>query len=819
MSTTPNDPLFKDQWHLRNDGQSGGTAGVDINVLPAWADYTGQGVRIAIFDEGVQGDHPDLAANFDTTDGYDTESGKTGPGLPVHAGDNHGTVVAGFAAEVGNNGIGGTGVAYDATIISYRQLFGSDDEDELDDDDDDTTEYDGFEQQLLQGVDVSNNSWGGTLIEAQDPDNAEIVARLATEGRDGLGSVIVFAGGNERHQTMIASAEGDQSAPHVISVGAIDHDGRASWFSNPGAGLLVVAPGQDVLSTDRSPPFGYNPDDEYVSDSGTSFAAPIVSGVVALMLEANPLLGARDVQQILAASAWQPDGADSWMRSTDDIIEVLSPHLADDGGQISEDDAQAYLKPWDWQVNGAANWNGGGYHVSHDYGMGLVDAHAAVRFAESWGKNAQTFANQKELSFSDTTLVNLPSGMAQQYDVTFADADGVTLEHLTLRLELPLAVDATLADLLAIYEALDITLTSPDGTVSYLMTGFDAELWARYADEDLDLDMVLNDDGESLDIDLGTTQHWGEAATGVWTVQVANQSADAMVVALEGMTLEAQGAAPSLNNIYLFTNEYAELVAADPSRALLADRNGGQDTVNFAPLASDLEIWLDGTSGLVGETAWGLAENIRIEHAIGGDGNDQIHGNDENNWLRGMRGDDVLHGGAGNDRLEGGAGNDQLFGGSGENRLFGGDGDDILRTGNDGSLLSGGRGNDEVYGGDGNDTLYGFAGDDRLEGGLGDDILDGGKGDDIILGGDGDDLIISGFGNDQIDGGAGTDTLQVDFLSSTYRLEGTSEQGRLIDLGLNDFNRGIDTFTSIELVQFTDQTLGWNGTSWAAVAV
>ncbi|WP_407925513.1 S8 family serine peptidase [Geminicoccus flavidas] len=64
---------------------------------------------MAIFDRGVEGNHPDLAANFDTEDGCDTESGKTGPGLPIREGDNHGTVVAGFAAEVGNNGVGGIG--------------------------------------------------------------------------------------------------------------------------------------------------------------------------------------------------------------------------------------------------------------------------------------------------------------------------------------------------------------------------------------------------------------------------------------------------------------------------------------------------------------------------------------------------------------------------------------------------------------------------------------------------------------------------------------------------------------------------------------
>jgi subtilisin family serine protease len=81
--------------------------------------------------------------------------------------------------------------------------------------------------------------------------------------------------------------------------------------------------------------------------NGTSFSSPVVSGVAALMLDANPGLGWRDVQEILAATAGRTGS------------------------------------PAGWSFNGADNWNGGGMHVSHDYGFGLVDAYAAVRVAES----------------------------------------------------------------------------------------------------------------------------------------------------------------------------------------------------------------------------------------------------------------------------------------------------------------------------------------------------------------------------------------------------------------------------------------------------
>ncbi len=786
MSTKPDDPLFDEQWHLLNSGQDGGTAGVDIRVMPAWTDYSGKGVRIAIFDEGVEGGHPDLAANFDREDGYDTASGKTGPGLPVREGDNHGTVVAGFAAEVGHNGTGGIGVAHEATIVAYRMPLGDDDSDPASEDED--SEVSGFEQQLLQGVDISNNSWGGILTGSQDPGNAAIIERLATEGRGGLGTVVLFAAGNERHTSVLANGEDDQSDPHVISVAAIDRDGRAAWFSNPGAGLLVTAPGEEVLSTDRVPPHGFDPKSDYVTDSGTSFSAP------------NPLLGARDVQQILAASAWKPEGADSWMQSADTILDVMRPHVEG----LTAEDAALLVRPWDWQTNGAARWNGGGYHVSPDYGLGLVVAHAAVRFAETWQKNTQTFADDRELSVTDTTPVALEAEESARYDITFTDADGVTLDHLALHVELA-NPDLTLRDVLLIYQDLDIELTSPTGTVSYLHTGFNANLWYSFNSE-ADLDTEIDED---LRLDLGTTQHWGESAAGVWKVEITNLGTAGTTLEIESITLDAQGSDGN-DDQYLFTDEYAQLAAEEASRQMLADRNGGQDTVNFAPVTADLSIWLDGTHGQMGDTPWRLAPNARIEHAVGGDGDDQIHGNAENNWLRGMRGDDILHGGAGNDRLEGGVGSDRLSGGAGQNRLFGGDDDDILRTGSDGSLMSGGRGNDEIYGGDGDDTLHGFAGDD---------ILDGGRGRDIVLGGDGDDQIISGFGDDQIGGGAGTDMLVVGFLSSAYQLEGSSEQGRLIDQGSSGSDRGTDSFTSVELVQFMDQTLGWNGTSWATVAV
>src|SRR5207244_839354 len=97
-----------------------------------------------------------------------------------------------------------------------------------------------------------------------------------------------------------------QNSIYTIAVAATDVNGKVASFSTPGAALLVSAPGVGIVTDDRAGNLGFVSGD-YVSISGTSFAAPEVTGVIALMLEANPNLGYRDIQQILAYSSHQTD--------------------------------------------------------------------------------------------------------------------------------------------------------------------------------------------------------------------------------------------------------------------------------------------------------------------------------------------------------------------------------------------------------------------------------------------------------------------------------------------------------------------------------
>jgi|GEM_PF-5019325 len=114
----PTDTLFSSQWHLDT------ASGYDINVTDVWDDYTGQGVTVSVYDQGVDSSHSDLDGNFDFANQYSTVTQAT-DGRPVGSGDNHGTAVAGLIGAE-RNGTGVVGVAYDSTLVAiYDPLSGT----------------------------------------------------------------------------------------------------------------------------------------------------------------------------------------------------------------------------------------------------------------------------------------------------------------------------------------------------------------------------------------------------------------------------------------------------------------------------------------------------------------------------------------------------------------------------------------------------------------------------------------------------------------------------------------------------------------------
>ncbi|MCX6881174.1 MAG: S8 family serine peptidase [Verrucomicrobia bacterium] len=390
----PNDPYFDQQWSLDQRNTNGVALGIDLNVRAAWPISQGAGVVVAIGDEGVQLDHPDLSApamhqphfNFYTklANGYPNDQP-----LPIPPLANHGTAVAGLAVARGGNQIGIAGVAPQAGLASWV-ILGSDtlsDEDFMD-----------MYQFQSNVVSVQNHSWGTEGFAQAPLSTLEDlgIENAFTRGRQGRGVVIVRAGGNDKGGTSNSNDEAAISDPRVIAVAAVRQDGRVTSYSTRGASLLVAAPSGDpsggysnVISTDRTGAKGYNSTISPVDDSadyvfgnagfnGTSASSPQIAGVVALILGTNPLLTVRDVQQILILSARHSDLADPDLRT-----------------------------------------NGAGFRVSHNVGFGVPDAGQAVRIAQSWSNRPPqvilTQTNKKILQIPEKPLVEIKGVTGQQF--------------------------------------------------------------------------------------------------------------------------------------------------------------------------------------------------------------------------------------------------------------------------------------------------------------------------------------------------------------------------------------------------------------------
>ena len=423
----PNDPKFDDQWHLRNTGQSG-TAGEDVNITATWDDYKGSGVLISIVDDGVDTDHPDLSPNYDTTLDYDYCGNDDNPNPSNN--DHHGTSSAGVAAAYGNDATGVTGAAMDANLIGVRLIAcGLSDSSEAN-----------ALSHSRDFVDISSNSWGpsdnGMTIEGPGPLLMAVLEDNAYLGRAGKGMTVPLAGGNGNGNSDNSNYDGYANSRFTIAVAAVTDYGTRSWYSEDGANILVAAPsnGGDSGITTTENGGGYTN-----SFGGTSSATPLVSGIVALILEANPALTWRDVQHILANSARKNDVSDS-----------------------------------DWQVNGA------GHDINHKYGFGVIDAGLAVTLAENW-ENVEPEVNWSSAEIIlDTTI---PDDDAQYTTDIIAVDESISIESVEI-----------LFDADHDYRGdIEIKLISPAGTESVLAnqrsdSGNDYNNWVftsvRHWDED-----------------------------------------------------------------------------------------------------------------------------------------------------------------------------------------------------------------------------------------------------------------------------------------------------------------------------------------------
>ena len=687
----PLDELASYQWQLQNNGQTGGTAGIDLNLAGVWPDYTGRGQRVGIVDDGFDFTHRDLAGRFDLTRDRDFRDGDAAPAAGPE--DSHGTMVAGVVGAAAGNG-GMAGVAYGATLLGFRVGFGADG----------TLAQFTAALAAQKEVDVSNQSWGFARPFSDDFGSSGFaafeaaLAATATTGRQQLGTVLVAAAGNGRAAGDNVNYHNFQNSPYVIAVAALDHDGVIAPFSTPGAAVLVAAPGVAIGTVDGPGDAGAVTGD-YAIAHGTSFAAPAVSGVVALMLEANPLLGARDVQEILACSARQVGSGAGW------------------------------------QTNGATSWNGGGRQFSHDYGFGLVDARAAVRLAETWSVRS-TFGNVDATTSGVTDRIIAPDGSA--VSLMFDVSEGLTIDRVLIELDLDHSFQGDLV----------VRLTSPQGTTSTLVDRPGVAPGTS----------GLGSAADGLDFTFSSVAHLGESTLGTWVLSISDEgSGGAGSLGLASASLGFLGDRPSGDDTYVFTDAYADLSADDALRRELAD-GAGYDTLNAAAVTGDCVVDLGRGIAEIAGGRLALSAGTSIESVFGGDGDDRLTGDRAANRLAGGRGDDVLDGAGGNDTLEGGAGDDIYYVGSSGDRVI-----EVIGQGTDRIYSSLSRtlegAVEELWlTGRGRADGIGNALDNRLVGNAAANILVGGDGADYLTGGAGADRFRytalshfgAGVGNEQV---------------------------------------------------------------------
>lgn len=588
----PSDPSLSSQWHLV------GTWGLHADRV--WGDYTGAGVLVAVLDDGFQYTHHELSTNYRTDLDWDT-LGNDADAAPVNVTDRHGTSVMGTIIG-DDNGAGTVGVAFDAQGFGIRQGFGA--ESSLND------TLEAFQYARTKNAFVMNNSWGYTDAFADDAginfagtdfiDITHAMKDLVDFNRGGLGASIVFSAGNSRASGDNVNYHNLHNSPYAITVGAIDSTGHVMSFSTPGAAILVSAGGGNVLTTDRTGTDGYDARD-YTQFNGTSASAPIVTGLVALMLEANPNLGWRDVQEILAYSS-----------------------------QFNDQTSTG------WKYNGAGNWNGGGLHFSHDYGFGAADAFTAVRLAETWTLQ-QTSANMTTIApISAAPALSIPT--TGTVTTTINVASNIEIEHVLVHLDI---THARAGDLV-------VTLVSPTGMESVLINHPSNGAFTG----------IYGVSG--IDFDTSSNAHWGESSAGLWTLRIQD-TVSGNAGTLNNWSVSFMGNVVATDDTYFYTNNFANFSsAALTARSVITDADGGTDTLNLSTVTTNSTMDLTAGTGLIAGKAVTVAGGTVIENIYSGDGNDTLTGNSANNLLYGGRGDDILSGMGGNDTLDGRQGTDTV---------------------------------------------------------------------------------------------------------------------------------------------------------------
>ncbi|MCL4137474.1 UNVERIFIED_CONTAM: hypothetical protein GTU68_037289 [Idotea baltica] len=310
-----------------------------MNVERSWKHgVTGKGVVVTILDDGLEKDHPDLIQNYDPFASYDVNGRDPDP-MPRYDmidSNRHGTRCAGEVAADANNSICAVGVAYEASVGGVRMLDG------------DVT--DAVEARSLalnqQHIDVYSASWGpdddGKTVDGPGRLATRAFIEGVTHGRNGKGSIFVWASGNGGRDDDNCNCDGYTNSIWTLSISSATEKGSVPWYSEACSSTLATTYSSGALGENQI----ITTDIHHgctTSHTGTSASAPLAAGICALALHANMKLTWRDMQHVVVRTA-RPEN----------------------------------LNAPDWQINGV------GRKVSHRFGYGLMDAYGMVELARNW---------------------------------------------------------------------------------------------------------------------------------------------------------------------------------------------------------------------------------------------------------------------------------------------------------------------------------------------------------------------------------------------------------------------------------------------------
>lgn len=440
------DSLFTSQWHLVNCDYPGN----DLNVTPVWRQGVfGENVVVCIVDDGVDMEHPDLKDNYFPEGSYDFNDHQPVP-KPRLYDDRHGTRCAGEIASIPND-VCGVGVSYRAKVSGLRILSAE------------ITEADeaAAVQYAIDKNHIYSCSWGpsddGKTLEGPSQIVKDAFYKGIKDGRDGKGVIYVFATGNGGFNEDNCNYDGYTNSMYTLTVGAITHRNEHPPYSEMCSAQLCVTYSSSVDTFIQTIDFhnacAHN-------HGGTSAAAPLAAGVLALALSVRPDLTWRDVQHIVIQSAIPIDVGDR-----------------------------------DWQKTPA------GHMVSHKYGYGKVDAAKTVevaRFHRLLGPQTRYSSPVRQVNLA----VDGKEGTCVS-DSIVVDADALSKVNLKSLEHVTVAFSAT-------HErrgALEIVLESPGKVRSVLGA-------RRPYDDD---SKVGFQNWTFLSV-----FHWQEPAAGRWTLQVCN---------------------------------------------------------------------------------------------------------------------------------------------------------------------------------------------------------------------------------------------------------------------------------------------------------